>query len=170
MVFDMQIIVSEIPDSGLEYELDIPVALLNGAVRNDVHVYIGIQKFGDKVLIRGDAKTELQLSCSRCLKESSYPLDISFDVEYIPFTEFSVIDEHELRKTELDISFYKDDQINIEELIKEQLLLTVPMKPLCRPDCKGICPECGKDLNDGACECKTERIDPRLAVLKKLKK
>ncbi|MBI4686926.1 MAG: DUF177 domain-containing protein [Nitrospirae bacterium] len=166
----MQIIVSEIPDNGLEYELDIPVALLNEAVRNTVHVYIEIQKFGDKVLVKGNAKTKLQVACSRCLKESPYPLDISFDIEYIPLAEFSDIDEHELRKTELDISFYKDDEISIEELIKEQLLLAVPMKPLCSPDCKGICPECGKDLNDGACECKTEKIDPRLAVLKKLKK
>ncbi|MBI4654106.1 MAG: DUF177 domain-containing protein [Nitrospirae bacterium] len=145
------------------------VALLNEAIKDNVEVNLKISKLGDKVLVTGETKASISLLCSRCLKNFSYPLHIKFDTEYIPFKELLQESEYELKREELDISFYRDDQIDIEQLVKEQLFLAIPMKPLCKSDCQGICPKCGKDLNERACECKIEEIDPRLAILKKLK-
>jgi uncharacterized protein len=78
-------------------------------------------------------------------------------------------DEQELAQEELDLSYYDNDEIDIQALIKEQVLLSVPMKPVCSENCKGICVTCGKDLNAGLCECKEDGHDPRLAPLQKLK-
>ena len=70
---------------------------------------------------------------------------------------------------ELNIGYYKDDKIFIDDIIKEQMLLVLPIKQLCKDDCKGLCAECGQDKNTGSCECKHEHVDPRLAKLSELK-
>ncbi|HDH11427.1 MAG TPA: DUF177 domain-containing protein [Nitrospirae bacterium] len=168
-IFDMRLNVSDIPDDGLQAELDLPVEISGSAGPEVVHVRINASRFGKKILIEGSLKMSLSLECSRCLKEYSFPLDLAFRDEYNPVEEFENEDEQELTGRELDISSYSNDEIDISELIKEQVLLNVPMKPLCRSDCQGICPGCGKHLNEGSCECKAKEIDPRLAPLKKLK-
>lgn len=155
-----------IPDSGLEQELKISATHLDDIIKDDVQVFLKIFKAGDTVLVSGKAKAEASLSCSRCLEKFSYPLDVKFEVEYVPLRELIEVGEHELTREELDVSFYKNDQIDIDELVREHLLLAVPMKPLCKSNCKGICPKCGKNLNENLCECSTNEIDPRLAPLK----
>ncbi|MBI5187527.1 MAG: DUF177 domain-containing protein, partial [Nitrospirae bacterium] len=69
---------------------------------------------------------------------------------------------------ELDMGFYSGEELELLDLIKEQVMLNLPMKPLCSDSCKGICPQCGTDLNEGNCGCSREDIDPRLEVLKRL--
>ncbi len=164
----MRIIVSDIPHSGLEQEFKMAVTLYDDKSKNDVYVFLKAFKVGDKVLIDGKAEAETSLVCSRCLKEFSYPMNVKFDVEYVPFREFAGAGEYELAREELDLSFYKNDEIDIEELVMEHLLLALPMKPLCSSDCLGLCPKCGKDLNKGICECRADEIDPRLSPLKNL--
>jgi uncharacterized protein len=78
------------------------------------------------------------------------------------------VDEIELDETDLDISYYKGDSIAISDLLREQLLLMLPVKPLCRPDCAGLCASCGKDLNEGSCTCSKRNVDPRFAILENL--
>lgn len=150
----MRLILSDIPHSGLEQELRMSVILADDAIKNDVQVFLRAFKVGDKVLIDGKAETRASLVCSRCLKEFSYPMGVKFEAEYVPFREFTKAGEHELAREELNLSFYKNDEIDIEELVREHLLLALPMKPLCKSDCLGICPGCGKDLNKDICECK----------------
>ncbi len=77
-------------------------------------------------------------------------------------------DEQEVEEEDLDTSYYRDDQIDLNELLREQFYLALPMKPLCREDCRGLCPQCGTNLNTGTCTCATEWEDPRLAALKGL--
>jgi len=165
----MRLIVSNIPDSGLEEELKMSVTLQDNTAKCDAHGFLKIFKTKDTVLINGKVEGEASLICSRCLKEFPYPVSVKFDLKYIPFREFTWVDEHELTEKELDLSFYKDDEIDTGELIQEQLLLAIPMKPLCNPDCYGICPKCGKNLNEGLCRCGIEETDPRLAPLKKFR-
>jgi uncharacterized protein len=78
-------------------------------------------------------------------------------------------EEKELRAEELDFVYYSDDLIDIDPLLAEQLLLQIPMKILCREDCKGLCPHCGVNMNADDCQCREKRVDVRLAVLNKLK-
>jgi len=165
----MRIIVSGIPEGGLEERLKIPLVISDIELKEEVQVLLNVVKFGDKVIVRGEASSEVSLACSRCLVNFSFPVKVDFDVEYVPEREFTKIEEHELTKGELDITFYRDDEIDIDELLREQILLAIPMKPLCSADCKGLCPSCGKNLNEDKCICSVEAIDPRLAVLKRLK-
>ena len=165
----MRITVSNIPDSGLEEELKMSVTLLDNITADNIPVSLKIFRVGDKVLINGNAAAEAPLQCSRCLENFSYPLDVNFEAEYIPFQEFIGTGE-ELLREELDISFYENDQIDIEEIVSEHLLLAVPMKPLCKSDCRGICPQCGINLNTDSCKCDVKEIDPRLSALKEFQR
>ncbi|HDK17641.1 MAG TPA: DUF177 domain-containing protein, partial [Nitrospirae bacterium] len=167
-IFNMRLNVSDIPGGGLQTELDLPVEI-DSAASDVAHVRINAFRFGKKLLIEGSLKMSLSLKCSRCLKEYSFPLNLAFRDEYNPVEEFENEDEQELTAGELDTGFYSNDEIDIPELIKEQVLLNTPMKPLCISGCRGICPGCGKHLNEGPCECKAKEIDPRLAPLNKLK-
>lgn len=165
----MRLTISSIPESGIEEELKFPIALNNVVLEEDVQVFLKASRFGDKVLVDGRATSMASLVCSRCLKKISFPVKMRFNVEYIPYREFAEEDEHELTREELDVSFYRDDEIDIRDLVREQMLLAIPMKPLCGSNCQGICSKCGKNLNEASCECSTEEIDPRLAPLKSLK-
>ncbi len=166
----MRLTVSCIPEKGIEKELKFPITLKDVVLEEDVQVFLKASRFGDKVLVDGRATSMASLVCSRCLEKISFPVKTIFNVEYIPYREFAEADEHELTRKGLDIGFYRDDEIDIRGLVREQMLLAVPMKPLCKLDCRGICPKCGNNLNEVSCECKTEEIDPRLAPLKKIKK
>ncbi|MBI5195272.1 MAG: DUF177 domain-containing protein [Nitrospirae bacterium] len=162
----MRITVSSIPETGLEQEIKI-AAPSDDIIKGEVHGFFKIFKIDDRVLVKGWANAAASLLCSRCLEQCSCPLNVKFDVEYLPLKEVIEVGEHELTKEELDVSFYENDQIDVEELVREQILLAVPMKPLCRADCRGLCPKCGRNLNEGACSCIVDDIDPRLAKLRK---
>lgn len=165
----MKMHVSDIPEEGLLKETDLPV-IIQGHARPDIaHVFIKIFRFGKRVLVEGSAKISVTVICSRCLKDTSLPLDLFFREEYIPVEDSGKGSEQELTNRDLDLSYYANDELDITELVKEQILLAVPMKPLCREDCPGLCTFCGKDLNSGPCGCRKEAIDERLAPLAKFK-
>ena len=165
----MRLNIYDIPESGLQQELELPIAINDHAEPDTAHVFIKVFRFDKKVLVEGSLKISLSLTCCRCLKEFSYPVDAPFKDECNPAGEVETEDEQELTDRELDLSFYSNDELDISELIKEQVLLSIPMKPLCSVECQGICTKCGKDLNEGPCGCKEEEIDPRLAPLKNFK-
>jgi uncharacterized protein len=77
--------------------------------------------------------------------------------------------DHELSSDEMDVGYYSDDEIDIKDIVREQMLLVVPIKQLCSSDCKGLCPDCGKDLNTGSCGCRDVKVDPRFSKLSELK-
>lgn len=165
----MRLIVSDIPEDGLYKEADLQIAVREDAEKENAHVSITVHRYGKRVLINGIAGMSSFFTCSRCLKQFYLPLSADFEVEYLPAPKVSGAVEQELTAEELEAGFYHSDEINVEDLISEQMLLAVPMKPLCKLDCQGICPKCGKDLNDGFCGCKEDEIDSRLMPLKKIK-
>jgi uncharacterized protein len=77
--------------------------------------------------------------------------------------------EREIEEDDLSTAFYENEEIDLGQLMREQFYLSLPMKPLCGPDCKGLCPICGTNLNRGTCECKREWDDPRFSALRELK-
>jgi len=164
----MKIIVSDIPEEGLEQELDLMLSLGNNEPVECVHVSIKVNRYGKRVLLDGKAGMSTSLICSRCLRRFLYPLSVDFHEEYVPAPE-SVEEEHELTHDELTINYYKNDEIDLDDFIREQMIVSIPIKPLCKVECSGICPVCGRDLNEGLCKCKRKEIDPRLAPLKKIK-
>ena len=136
-----------------------------------VHVAFDIHKDKDKFRLVGNLETELELACSRCLEPYRFPLSAAFDLRYLSASSATFAEgEHEMDEDDLEISYYRDEQIDLNELLREQFYLALPMKPLCRDDCKGLCPQCGTNWNTGTCTCTTEWEDPRLAALKGLVK
>ena len=133
-----------------------------------VHLEFDIHKDKEKFRLVGTARTELELPCSRCLEPFRMPVNSSFDLRFLPATDMSAEAEREVQEDDLETSYYRDDQIDVNELLREQFYLALPMKPLCREDCKGLCAQCGTNLNTGTCACAAEWEDPRLAPLKGL--
>jgi len=97
------------------------------------------------------------------------PISEEFEGLYLTLKEAPREDEVELSPDDMEIGFLREEAVEVEEILKERIWLSIPMKPLCKEDCKGLCPTCGKDLNEGECDCPKEAIDPRFAVLKDLK-
>lgn len=156
----MKVLISDIPEEGLDLELD----------EEGVKAHLNIQKVGTEVVVRGDLRADVELQCSRCLKDFESMISVPVDVVYHPVEELRGEDKHEIKSEELDMGFYSGEKLDLLDLVREQITLNLPMKPLCNDLCKGICVKCGMDLNIGNCSCSKEDIDPRLEVLKKLLK
>ena len=129
-----------------------------------------IHKDKDKFRLVGTVTTQLELACSRCLEPFRLPVAAPFDLRYLPASEVSTEPEREVDDADLETSYYENDAIDLNELLREQFYLVLPMKPLCRDDCRGLCPQCGTNLNTGSCDCAPVWEDPRLAPLKNLLK
>ncbi|MDQ3685295.1 MAG: DUF177 domain-containing protein [Acidobacteriota bacterium] len=125
---------------------------------------------GDEVRLRGKISARVESLCDRCARTVLVPLEIEFDAPYVPATESASIENVELNQPDLDFSVYEGDTIAINDLVREQILLALPSRLLCREDCKGLCPTCGVDLNKEACACGDTEVDPRWAALAALKK
>ncbi|MDH7576817.1 MAG: DUF177 domain-containing protein [Bacillota bacterium] len=120
---------------------------------------------GREILVQANVEAKAELNCSLCLKPFS--LELKF-----PFVEsFFRERDKELKKDDEPLGrIYQGDEIDLSEPINEGLILSLPMKPLCRPDCKGLCSLCGRDFNLEKCNCSEQSTDPRFAVLKELLK
>jgi uncharacterized protein len=164
----MKIIISEIPDEGLDVEFRETVTVTFDAGASPVQAQLNIKKIGAEVVVSGNILTTVQLECSRCLKDFRSKFSFPFEAIFRPVEQLTQEEKHELKVEELDMGFYSKDELDLFDIIKEQVLLNLPMKPLCDDLCKGICLKCGADLNAGNCGCSGKDIDSRLVVLKKL--
>jgi uncharacterized protein len=133
-----------------------------------VDLNFDIHKDKERFRLTGTARTELELMCSRCLEPFRMPVDAAFDLRFLPASAMPTEEEREMQDEDLDTSYYRDDRIDLNELLREQFYLALPMKPLCVDDCQGLCPQCGTILNAGTCTCAPAWEDPRLAPLKGL--
>ena len=137
-------------------------------VADGVSLALQIRKDGDKCRVVGRVQAVLRLTCSRCLDPFEVDNDLTVDLLYLPHSANQGEAEHEITEDDLSTAFYRDDQIDLVQMVREQFQLAVPMKPLCRDDCRGLCPVCGTNLNERRCTCDTRWHDPRLAALEGL--
>lgn len=123
------------------------------------------------LFVDGTVETAIQFKCSRCAKEFSRPFGASFDLSYLPQPKWSNEDgEIELKYEDMGVAFYDGVALDVNLMVLEQIELAMPMKFVCREDCKGLCYKCGADLNEGACLCMNEGTDSRMSVLLDFKK
>lgn len=123
----------------------------------------------DRVRLAGAIKATVEIECDRCLTPLTVPVDQSFDLIYVPPNRpAGAHDEKELGEDDLYVSFYQGQAIDLDDLVREQIELTLPMARLCGEQCRGLCPHCGANLNQQQCDCSSEEIDPRWAALKNL--
>jgi uncharacterized protein len=127
-----------------------------------------LHKDREKVRLVGTVATTLELGCSRCTEGFTVPVHAAFDLLYLPAASAETEAEHEVQEDDLNTSYYREGVIDLADLVREQLYLSLPMKPLCQEGCRGLCPECGINLNHASCDCAPAWEDPRLAPLKAL--
>ena len=144
--------------TGDDYRIVAPVTLVF-----DIH------KDKQQFRLVGRVQTTLELSCGRCLESFLWPVDADFDLRYQPHAENTGEGERAIEEDDLTTAFYEHDEIDLGQLMLEQFYLSLPMKPLCAIDCKGLCAVCGTNLNRGTCTCDRQWEDPRLAALKTLR-
>jgi uncharacterized protein len=158
LAFKRQYKTGELDTREYDFELEEPPLVDGRAIRA-----------GQDIRLRGEIKARINATCDRCLKEVMIPVEIPFDLFYAPAEAArDQAGERELHERDLDFAVYENDQIDLDELLLEQLELSLPSRVLCREDCRGLCLQCGADLNVEQCECKAQ-IDPRWRALADLK-
>ena len=118
--------------------------------------------------IQGQYNVEMASQCDRCLGGARFPLDARFDLFYRPMSFIAREEEVEIDEGEAEIGFYEHGGIELEDILREQVLLALPMQRVCSDACKGICPVCGRNRNENPCDCKVETADDRWGALREL--
>lgn len=153
---------------GKEVTKDIPVEMTEFRCRlgsfqviAELPVQLKMSNLGvGKALVAGTGEITLQMFCDRCLTEVPVKLQLAFS------REISSKDRMDSEAAEENQDVMREDQLDVEALINSEILMNLPDKVLCRPDCKGICKQCGQNLNEGTCGCDDFVPDPRMAVIK----
>ena len=171
----MKINVLMVPEAGVDLHFDLQgdwfrdylsgedsLSLLQTVV--SCHVY----RTGETVFIAGKIDSVVETVCCRCLETVRLPVCFDFRYTLMPVRE-NIRDKVELRTEDLDFGFYQGEVVDLSPLVYEQIMLQIPMRVLCSEACRGLCPQCGANLNTGDCDCPKERGDERFAVLKNLK-
>ncbi|MBZ5645784.1 MAG: DUF177 domain-containing protein [Acidobacteriia bacterium] len=150
----------------------------------DLHQRTGLTTSGHAVLIEehrggketvkdirlvGDYRTRVELPCARCLDPVLRDVASSFDLLYRPLGVDATTHERAVHEADTEIGYYVGEGLQLQDVLREQVLLAVPIKAVCREDCKGICPHCGRNLNLESCQCGASQPDPRWNALKDLK-
>ena len=121
------------------------------------------------IRLRGRLSTGLELQCARCLEPVRQDVQRDFELLYRPLGTDAGRDELSVTDAEAEIGYYQGEGLLLEDVLREQVLLALPLKIVCRQDCKGLCPQCGKNLNQEQCSCSNEVEDPRWAALKEVR-
>lgn len=172
------------PERVAEWVKGMPMRDALGAPEGDPDAGHGVADLdlyadGTHVFAAGTFKGDVTVACSRCVEPVKLPIDEKVRVTFMPPHELPADDEDagaadpeaegaEVAEEDLDLFPYDGESVDLEPLFREQFVLAVPFAPLCREDCKGLCPQCGIDRNTSTCTCEPP-IDPRLAALKGLK-
>jgi uncharacterized protein len=163
----MKILITDIPDEGLYLDIEEKFGDEEVPLVSPVKARLELTKAYSEIIVAGNVSAELELECSRCLKKYRRIMNEPVNVVYHPLAEIGT-DRHELKDDEMDMGFYQGEELDLQELIREQVMLNIQMKPLCDENCKGICSQCGTDLNTDTCSCEAKKVDSRLEILKKL--
>ena len=121
------------------------------------------------IRLRGRLSAGLELQCARCLEPVPQDISREFELLYRPLGADAGRDELSVTDAEAEIGYYQGDGILLEDVLREQVLLALPLKVTCREDCKGLCVQCGKNLNEEQCSCVTALEDPRWTALREIR-
>jgi uncharacterized protein len=168
----MQINVSQLLQepvgSTREYGIDEEADVIGDGRKYPVHGECRLLRLQRNILTKCVLNTVVELNCGRCLGQFRHPLKIKFEEEFVPTVDVS--SGAPLPEPEEPTAFTIDEQhiLDLTEAVRQYTVLALPMKALCDEDCAGLCPDCGKDLNRGPCDCPPKEIDARWSELTKL--
>jgi uncharacterized protein len=155
-------------ESGNWFEKCFPADDRPDFVLQKVDIDCHISKTSSTIFIKGKISFLLDIGCGRCLEDAVLHVDSDFTYTLVP-AKPETREDLELNAEELEIGYYQGDFIDLTPIVCEQIILQIPIKPLCKEDCKGLCPQCGINLNNASCNCRADYVDERLAVLKKIR-
>lgn len=155
----------EVPPGAIEY-LD-PKLRQIGPLKAEGKAELVTGALGE-IRVSGHVAVQMESDCDRCLEPARFPIDSNFALYYRPVEE-GYGDEKEIDTGEAEMGFYEGDGLELNEVLREYVLLALPMQRVCRETCKGICPVCGQNRNQTECDCQVENVDDRWAALKQLK-
>ncbi len=121
-----------------------------------------------EIRVRGEVTGTIETECDRCLETAWFSITSSFDLYYLPAETAPASEEVRIDEGEAEIAFYEGEGVELEDVLRDHILLTLPMQKICSETCKGICPQCGQNLNKGTCDCRLELVDERWSALKNL--
>jgi uncharacterized protein len=174
----LQIAIKAIPEMGLPVAIDLGPEWFGrwreedpGLEFADTRItgLVHLSKHGHDILVRGSLSGQMELACSRCLESFAAPAAIDFDLLLVPGPPTATAADEELSLTDLDQDYYTGETVDLESLLREQIILMMPLKPLCDETCQGLCPQCGANLKRQACTCPTAAVNSPFAPLAKLK-
>lgn len=172
----LKIGLTQIPEEGLQLDGNIAAADLhfspgeNVAFSTPVRLHGQLTKISEQVYFQGNVGGTMELLCSRCLESVGDQFAVTIRVVYLPPSSQAAAESTERLDTsdELDLYIHDGIMIDLQPFIYDQVVLAIPMQPLCRPECAGLCPLCGGNKNEVSCACQDEEINPRFALLKQL--
>ena len=171
--FNVARLLKESAGAAREYDIAAAPADLVGLVEDarpagDLRGRVRLMRTPRSVFVRGRLETQVAVECSRCLAEVGTP--ISFDVEAEYFPEIDITTGQSLPAPDDDLAFRIDEnhELDLGEVVRQHLLMELPMQSVCSEACRGLCPQCGANLNEGPCTCEPEPPDERLAPLRAL--
>ena len=129
----------------------------------------GVRETIKDIRLTGSFAGRLEVQCARCLEPVTRVVESEFDLLYRPLGAVQRDDEVSISEAETEVGFYKGEGLTLEDVLREQVLLAVPVKAVCRDDCRGLCPQCGQNLNQGRCACVQAHADPRWHALRDLR-
>jgi uncharacterized protein len=132
-------------------------------------VKVSIYKVGKRFVLSGHLEGDIRARCDRCLEFYHHRIETTFELLLELLTHEGRKGEFELGDEDLEITFIREEEVSLDEIIREQVYLSLPIKSLCRADCPGLCPHCGMNLKEGPCRCRTREGHPAFSKLRELK-
>ena len=149
-----------------QYEIDETIDVSGGS--HEIQGEVKLVRTDRGILVKGTLHTGIEVTCGRCLGLFDCPLTLNIEEEYFPTTD---IVSGALLPLPGEPGYFTIDEryvLDLTEAIHQYIMLAIPMKPLCREDCAGICPACGRNLNRGPCDCQPQEVDPRWVELSEM--
>jgi uncharacterized protein len=151
-----------------EYEIDDLLDILGEGQKSSIRGKVVLTKTNRGILVQGKLHANIMAECSRCLNKYECPLTIIIEEEYFPVIDINSGTALEIPDEPDTFRIDEHHILDLKEVIRQNALLAIPMKPLCNENCPGICPDCGKDLTKGMCQCHENKMDPRWLKLFKI--
>ena len=130
-----------------------------------IHEHRGPKEVVADIRLRGRFAGNFQVPCARCIEPVEIPLAAEFDLIFRPLGADADVPERSITASETEIGYYQEDSLLLEDVLREQVLLSLPVRTLCKPDCKGLCPRCGENRNSRPCNCEEGPSDLRWEAL-----
>jgi uncharacterized protein len=134
-----------------------------------LHEHRGPKEIVADIRLKGQFKGNVEVKCARCVEPVEVPLEAEYDLIFRPEAVDAQLGERAITAPETEIGYYQGDSLLLEDVLREQVLLALPVRTLCKPDCKGLCPHCGENRNQQECTCAETETDPKWAALGELR-